>query len=226
MPIDRSRRSRTTRASPTRRTSHVHSRARSASRPRAIARCGRLALSAVLDADDLGHERRALLALDLHRRLGRYAKSVAVHRLDVLELVGPQSDARAGRHGVSEAHLVAAVVQAALAGRDLHQRLGHARHERQREITVGDRLASGHLLLRTLDIHVDPLMIAGGGGELVDDRLVHRHPVGRAGLPPDVLRQLGWFVYRQRHTGSRWYMPCTSGPWKRATWFVGASGSE
>src|SRR5438105_5868637 len=72
----------------------------------------------VLDADDLGDERGALLALDLDGRLGGHAKAVAIHRLDVLQLERAQPDARTRRHGVREPHLVAAIVQTALAAGD------------------------------------------------------------------------------------------------------------
>src|SRR5438093_2305295 len=72
----------------------------------------------VLDADDLGDERGALPALDLDGRLGGHAKAVAIHRLDVLQLERAQPDARTRRHGVREPHLVAAVVQTALAAGD------------------------------------------------------------------------------------------------------------
>src|SRR5205814_7980987 len=136
------------------------------------------------------------------------------------QLERAQPDARTRRHGVREPHLVAAVVQTALAAGDFEYSLSHARHEREREIAVRDRRAARHLTLGALDVHVDPLMIAGGIGELVDDRLVDRHPVGRSQLLADVLQQLGGLLDGQRHAGSRSYIPCTSRPWKRATWLV------
>ena len=45
------------------------------------------------------------------------------------------------------------------------------RDEREREEAVGDRAAERRLLLGALDVHVDPLVITGQVGELVDHLL-------------------------------------------------------
>ena len=89
--------------------------------------------------------------------------------------------------GRDEADLVGAVVHAARALGHLEQLRHHPREEREREIAVGDGLAARQLALGALDVHVDPLMVAGGLGELVDRGLVHRDPGRRAQRLPDVL---------------------------------------
>jgi hypothetical protein len=88
------------------------------------------------------------------------------------------------------AHLVRAVVETAAPLGDLHQRRRHARDEGEGEIPVGNRLAARHLALRALHVDVNPLMVPGGISELVDHRLLHRHPVRRAQLSPHVLPQV------------------------------------
>ena len=63
--------------------------------------------------DGLRDQSRACLALDLHRRIHHEA-AAALHRLAGLERQ-PRAEARAGRHGIREAHLVRAVIDAARA---------------------------------------------------------------------------------------------------------------
>jgi len=70
---------------------------------------------------------------------------------------------------------------------DLQEGRGQAREQRERQIAVGDGLAARHLPLRALHVHVDPLMVARGVGELVDHGLVHRDPVAGAEGLADVL---------------------------------------
>ena len=80
---------------------------------------------------------------------------------------GAEAQLRADRHGRREAHLVAAVVHAhrdAVTGMICGD---ERRAERQREVAVGDRAAEGPGL-GPLDVDVDPLVVAGGVGELVD----------------------------------------------------------
>src|SRR5262249_38396413 len=84
-------------------------------------------------------------------------------------------------------------VQAVVEGRgsiwwndaELHD---HRREQRQTEVAVGDRAAEWTLALRSLDIDMDPLAVAGADGELVDAILAHGDPVGDAELPPDEMR--------------------------------------
>jgi hypothetical protein len=56
---------------------------------------------------------------------------------------------------------------------------------------VGDRAAEGALRLRALDVHVDPLVVAGGVGELVDVLLGDLVPVAAAELAADESGDLG-----------------------------------
>ena len=67
-----------------------------------------------------------------------------------------------------------------------------ARHQRQCQIAVGDRLAARHLALGALDIDMNPLMIAGRIGEFVDDRLIDGKPVADADLLADILSEVAW----------------------------------
>mgnify|MGYP003694646303 CR=1 FL=1 len=115
--------------------------------------------------------------------------AVARHLLGAGDALA-HADARAGLHRRDEADLVRAVIDAPAALLDLQQRGGHPRNERQREIAVGDRLAPGHLALGPLDVDVDPLMVAGGVGELVDHRLVDRDPLRWAQLASDELQEV------------------------------------
>jgi hypothetical protein len=55
---------------------------------------------------------------------------------------------------------------------------------------VGDGLAAGKLALCALDVHVDPLVVAGGLGEFVDHLLSHGQPLRRAELLADVLEDV------------------------------------
>src|ERR1700676_1387984 len=54
-----------------------------------------------------------------------------------------------------------------------------------------DGLAARHLLLRSLDIDMDPLVVAGGIGEFVDLFLGHRVPVADPDLPADIGGEIG-----------------------------------
>src|SRR5580704_4327664 len=54
-----------------------------------------------------------------------------------------------------------------------------------------DRLAARHLALCPLNVDVDPLMIAGGLGELVDHRLIDQHPFAAADLLADMGLHVG-----------------------------------
>src|SRR5215470_13682152 len=119
--------------------------------------------SGVADADDLADQGGLGLPLDLDGHLGADAHTVTGHFLGAGNALA-HADSRAGLDRGDEANLVRAVVDAAAALLDLEQRGGHPRNERQREKPVGDRLAAGQLLLRPLDVDVDPLMVAGGFG--------------------------------------------------------------
>src|SRR5580698_3045273 len=57
-----------------------------------------------------------------------------------------------------------------------------------------DRLAARHLPLCPLNVDVDPLMIAGGLGELVDRCLIDQHPFAAADLLADMGLHVGRFL--------------------------------
>ena len=80
---------------------------------------------------------------------------------------------------------VGAVVDAHRDAVDLHDLRQEAVHQREREIAVRDRRAEG-AVLRALDVDVDPLVVAGRVGELVDAILRDRQPLarGRAACRP------------------------------------------
>jgi hypothetical protein len=56
---------------------------------------------------------------------------------------------------------------------------------------VRDRTAEGTFTARPFDIDVNPLMVAGAGGERVDTRLIDRGPFGQAKLLSNSFAQTG-----------------------------------
>src|SRR3954451_6673317 len=130
--------------------------------------------------DPLGDADRLVAALALDGD-GEGVLQPAGGLLHVLER-RPRPDLGADRHGRGEAHLVQAVVHAHLRVGD---RVGLAdqRHEqRQGQVAVRDRAAVRALLLRALDVDVDPLVVNGGVGEEIDRVLGHLVPVAGAQL--------------------------------------------
>ena len=105
--------------------------------------------------------------------------TAAVHGIGRDQL-DPPAHARTGRHHAGEAHFVAAVVDAALYVVDVRNLMAEHRNQRQGQKAVGDRLAARHLALGALGIDMDPLVVAGGLGELVDPRLRDVDPVADA----------------------------------------------
>ena len=89
------------------------------------------------------------------------AMSSTVEQLDAEPHVRPD------RHRRREPDLVGAVVDAHREAGDLHDLRVQRRAERQRQVAVGDRAAE-RAGLGAFDVDVDPLVIAGGLGELVD----------------------------------------------------------
>ena len=63
---------------------------------------------------------------------------------------------------------------------------------------MGDRGAEGALGLGALDVDVDPLVVAGELGELVDVLLGDRAPLARADRLPDEPADLVYAVNRDR----------------------------
>ena len=88
-------------------------------------------------------------------------------------------------HRRREADLVPAVVHAQLEALLHQQAVAEAVDRGQRQVAVGDRAAERALGLRALDVHVDPLVVAGDLGEAVDHLLVDRAPVAGADRLPD-----------------------------------------
>src|SRR6266446_9337958 len=83
-------------------------------------------------------------------------------------------DLGAGRHRRDETQLVGAVVDYVAIADDLISRFDfERRYQAEREKAVRDGSAERALTLRALDIDMDPLMIAGNIGELVDLVLCH-----------------------------------------------------
>src|SRR5262249_33940269 len=170
--------------------SMIRSRSRERSQSlRVVARGSGSRPSRVADAYDFRDEGRALLALDLHRDLVGQSYAVAFDGLDLGDLE-PQAHACAGGHGGGEADSVGPVVHPVLHLVHLHERGRQTRHQRQRQIAVGDGLAPRHLASGALRVDVNPLVITGGISELVDHRLVDGHPLRRAQLLADVGHQI------------------------------------
>src|SRR5437879_3077571 len=114
-------------------------------------------------------------------RAGRDAPSTSIVFSEVMrtppatgstDLIFWRRRMRAGRHLAGKAHAIGPVIEAARTVLDAVQRLAEARHQRQCQIAVGDRLAPWHVALGALDIHMDPLVVAGRVGEFVDQRLI------------------------------------------------------
>ena len=60
----------------------------------------------------------------------------------------------------------------------MHEFLGCAGNQRQREIAVGDGGAGVQLACGAFGVHVDPLVVLGGFRKAVDALLIHQDPVG------------------------------------------------
>src|SRR5258706_888651 len=80
-----------------------------------------------------------------------------------------RANARSHRYRTHETHLVQSIVQRVF-GRLAHagSQSREARNQRQREESVRDGSAEGRFTFAPLSVHVDPLVIVGGIGELVD----------------------------------------------------------
>jgi len=147
-------------------------------RPDCRCRTRRTLLRRDVAADGVDHAAGAIAALDLDGNAHGGLDGAVLHLLDLHELAAA---AHPGAHGngSGEAQLVGAVV-------DPHGDLLHLHDLGQEEIdqglgeiSVGDALAEG-AVLGALGVDVDPLMVAGGIGELVDARLVDLEPVAVA----------------------------------------------
>src|SRR4051794_8496995 len=146
--------------------------------------------SAAVGAEDqLGDADRLLAALALDDRADGQLQP-AGDLGDVVERRG-EPDLRAHRHRCGEPDLVQAVVHAHLRVGDGEHLGVHRDDERQGQVAVTDRAAEGALGLGALDVHVDPLVVAGGVGEGVDPLLGHLEPVAGAQLLALQRGQLG-----------------------------------
>jgi hypothetical protein len=126
-----------------------------------------------------------------------------------------RAHALSGLHRRREPHLLGAVVHAHLHAADLHQLRQKHGHQRQREVAVRDGRAE-RPLLRPLHVDVDPLVVVGGVGELVDALLRDRHPVTRAEPGADAGEDLVGTAERLAHASrslqARWLDTETTSP--------------
>src|SRR5215212_4035340 len=112
------------------------------------------------------------------------------------------TDFGSARHRSREAHLVPAVVDPELEAAGSKHVLSKAVDQGQREVAVGDRAPERALLLRTLDVDVDPLVVARDLCEAVDVLLGDLAPAAWPELPAGELTQLVDAVHRHgRHPG-------------------------
>src|SRR3954447_21698646 len=156
--------------------------------------------SAEQQHDHLGHAGRLGLTLDLDDVVGDHLLAGG----DVGERgEGRRApDAGADLDRVGEAHLVEAVIEPGAGGLDTHQLGVEHRDQREREISVRDGPSEGPRL-GALDVDVDPLVVVGGVGELVDTLLGDLEPVGG----PDLLADRGFElsdVGEGAHVGPPW----------------------
>src|SRR5438105_1066916 len=123
--------------------------------------------------DRLRHAGRLLLALDRDRHLVDDLDPA----LDVLDgnVLDGGPHLRADLHRRREAHPVEPVVDAHPHAVDLEQPCGQGRDQGERQEAMGDRSPKGSLL-GALHIDVDPLVVTGRVGELVDAVLVDLQP--------------------------------------------------
>jgi hypothetical protein len=132
----------------------------------------------------VAHEARLLAALDLEREAGHHLPPAAALLVDGDDL-GLGADLGVDRDRGRKADLVPAVVdtEGEAAGGD--QLLAEAVDERERQVAVSDRRAEGTFPLSSLDVDVDPLVVARELGEGVDVVLGNRPPLAWADLLPE-----------------------------------------
>src|ERR1700742_4233337 len=145
--------------------------------------CGPTSLAQV-QRDQLCDTSRALAAFDLDQKAIVDAQAVGRHVL-CLGDGGPPPQTGAGRDRREVADAVRAVVQRILQPLQPHHRSNEHRSKAEREKPVGDGLAAGQLPLRTVLVDMNPLLVAGGVGELIDPVLCDLDPVARADFGAD-----------------------------------------
>ena len=90
-----------------------------------------------------------------------------------------QADALAAEDGLSEAHVVHAVVDHHLEVVHLNKLVPHKGKEREGEVAVGYGLLEGTFYGSTFWVNVNPLVVDCGIGKLVDALLGNFNPVAR-----------------------------------------------
>ncbi len=134
--------------------------------------------------DHLGHRGRLVHAVDLDGVPHGQVDGAVVLRNGVGQLRA-HPDAAVHRHGRQKPHLVEPVVDDKFGVLDAEVVLAQCGNQREREESVRDRSAVGTLGLGAGDIDVDPLVVAGDIGEIVDALLVDIHPVADAEFGAD-----------------------------------------
>ena len=114
---------------------------------------------------------------------------------------GVEAQVLAHGYGRREAQLVEAVVHAHGEALDAHHLRQQVGRQRQGEVAVGDRAAE-RAGLGPLGVDVDPLVVAGGVGELVDLLLGDLVPLARLQRLADLLAQSLEAVHGRRHGGT------------------------
>ena len=120
-------------------------------------------------------ECRFLLVFDFNVKLNLHLAD-ASEVTDVVEF-SDESHALSGEHGLSELHLVHAVVHEHLDVLDFDDLFPEVGQKAEGEIAVHDGLSEG-TFFGSFGIYVNPLVVQGGVGKKVDAFLVHLQPVG------------------------------------------------
>ena len=120
-------------------------------------------------------ECRFLLVFDFDVELNLHLAD-ASEVTDVVEF-SDESHALSGEHGLSELHLVHAVVHEHLDVLDFDDLFPEVGQKAEGEIAVDDGLSEG-TFFGSFGIYVNPLVVQGGVGKKVDAFLVHLQPVG------------------------------------------------
>ena len=101
-----------------------------------------------------------------------------------------QPHAAACQYGLAEAHFVHSVVHQHLQVAHLDDLVPQVRQERKGEIAVRDGALVRRFGLGAFHVHVNPLVVQGGVGKLVDTFLRHLKPLRHAQLFPQTGRKV------------------------------------
>ena len=127
--------------------------------------------------DHLRHRGRLVNTLDLDGVPHSQVDGVPITPGSGVSQFRTHPDTRPHRHGVEEAHLVQSVIDDEFGALDPEVVLAQRRDERQGQEAVRDGRAIGALGLGPLDVNVNPLVIAGDLGEVVDPLLIDDQPI-------------------------------------------------